>query len=164
MPAPRCPRHPRGHVRPFRANGPLGPAVYLQCVPGNGDPAHLLGLRSEPTPPRPAPGQVRLAARVVRGTADEFGLTPSELAVLCSAANGLTASETAQQLVKGEATVKTQRRQILLKLGARNMAHAVCIAAEEGLITSAPEEQQHQGLPGSTLAGRRADGSVQRAA
>ena len=64
-------------------------------------------------------------------------LTPSELDVLCAAANGLTASETAHSLVKGEATVKTQRRQILLKLGARNIAHAVCIATEDGIVRCA---------------------------
>jgi DNA-binding CsgD family transcriptional regulator len=64
-------------------------------------------------------------------------LSPSELIVLCAAANGLTAAETAQQLGKGTQTVKTQRGQALLKLGARNTAQAVCIATECGILTTA---------------------------
>jgi DNA-binding NarL/FixJ family response regulator len=71
-------------------------------------------------------------------------LTPSELDVLCAAANGLTAGETAHSLVKGEATVKTQRRQILLKLGARNIAHAVCIATEDGIVRCSDRDEVHE--------------------
>jgi DNA-binding NarL/FixJ family response regulator len=63
-------------------------------------------------------------------------LSPSELGVLCAAANGLTAAETAAKLGKGTQTVKTQRGQTLLKLGARNTAQAVCIATECGLLTT----------------------------
>ncbi len=74
------------------------------------------------------------AARCTWSSRSHSVLTPSELEVLCAAANGLTSSETAHSLVKGEATVKTQRRQILLKLGARNIAHAVCIATEDGIV------------------------------
>jgi hypothetical protein len=35
---------------------------------------------------------------------------------------------------KGSETVKTQRRQIILKLGARNITHAVGVAMQEKLI------------------------------
>ena len=52
-------------------------------------------------------------------------LTPTELDVLTDAANGLTRAESAAKRFKGPETVKTQRRSILLKLGARNMAQAV---------------------------------------
>lgn len=61
-------------------------------------------------------------------------LTPSELIVLCEAANGYTAAETARRLGKGTQTVKTQRCRILLKLHATNSAQAVCIATEQGIL------------------------------
>jgi hypothetical protein len=58
--------------------------------------------------------------------------------------------------MKGEATVKTQRRQILAKLGARNIAHAVCIATEDGLVRCAdPRDEAQAGelaLVGGALA------------
>ncbi len=62
-------------------------------------------------------------------------LSPSELAVLSTAAHGLTTSESARHLGKGTETVKTQRRQVILKLGARNIANAVAIAASRGILT-----------------------------
>jgi DNA-binding NarL/FixJ family response regulator len=83
--------------------------------------------------------QLRGEVRLVDGVPSV--LTPSELDVLCAAANGLTSAETAVSLVKGEATVKTQRRQILLKLAARNIAHAVCIATEDGLVRCADSRE-----------------------
>jgi DNA-binding NarL/FixJ family response regulator len=106
-------------------------------VPANGDAPHLLEVQ-DPRLGRIARGgdtHVRGEVHLVEGV--ETVLTPSELDVLCAAANGLTAGETATSLVKGEATVKTQRRQIMLKLGARNIAHAVCIATEDGLVRCA---------------------------
>ena len=63
-----------------------------------------------------------------------FGLTFTELGVLQAAAQGYTVPETARRLHKGAETVKTQRNKIILKIGARNMTHAVCIAAERGLV------------------------------
>jgi DNA-binding CsgD family transcriptional regulator len=130
----RCPHHPWGRVRPYRTSGPRGRGIYQQCVPANGDAPHLLEVQ-DPRLGRVHRGgdtQLRGEVHLVRGV--DSVLTPSELEVLCAAANGLTASETAHSLVKGEATVKTQRRQILLKLGARNIAHAVCIATEDGIV------------------------------
>ena len=54
-------------------------------------------------------------------------LTASEREVLADAARGLTVDESARVRGKGGETVKTQRASILLKLGARNMAHAVSL-------------------------------------
>lgn len=98
-------------MRPYRSHGPNGPGVYPQCVPGDGGLPHLLSwedARREPEPP-----------------SDLGLLSPSELEVLQDAADGLSTAETAVKRQKGSETVKTQRRAILLKLGARNMAHAV---------------------------------------
>jgi DNA-binding CsgD family transcriptional regulator len=141
-----CPAHPWGRVRPYRTSGPRGLGVYSQCVPSNGDAPHLLEIqdprlgrfhRSE----APLRGEVKL----VEGA--ESVLTPSELDVLCAAANGLTSGETAHSLMKGEATVKTQRRQILAKMGARNIAHAVCIATEDGIVRCAdPRDEESETL------------------
>jgi DNA-binding NarL/FixJ family response regulator len=110
-------------------------------MPANGDAPHLLEVQD------PRLGRINRASEShVRGDVRLVGgvhsvLTPSELDVLCAAANGLTSSETAVSLVKGEATVKTQRRQILIKLGARNIAHAVCIATEDGLVRCADSRE-----------------------
>lgn len=132
----RCPHHPWGRIRPYRTNGPRGQGIYTQCVPANGEAPHLLEVQD------PRLGRMHLSEAPLRGEVQLVDrshpiLTPSELEVLCAAANGLTAAETAHSLVKGEATVKTQRRQILIKLGARNIAHAVCIATEEGIVRCA---------------------------
>jgi DNA-binding NarL/FixJ family response regulator len=108
---PSCATHPDGLVRRYRTQGPTGPGVYPQCVPSNGDAPHLLGWLDE----SPAVG--------LRD--DLQMLTAAELDVLTDAANGLTRSESAAKRFKGAETVKTQRRSILLKLGARNMAQAV---------------------------------------
>jgi DNA-binding NarL/FixJ family response regulator len=121
--------------------------VYLQCVPNEGH-AHLLG----PARAVPATSSGGLSLRAVDGGTSElpaarraamisaatlpFGLTPAELAVLQAAAEGLTVPETARKLQKGSETVKTQRNKIILKIGARNMVHAVCIAAERGLVSA----------------------------
>jgi DNA-binding NarL/FixJ family response regulator len=61
-------------------------------------------------------------------------LTEAELAVLECAADGLTVDETAAERDRASETVKSQRRLILAKLGARSMTHAVAIALREGLI------------------------------
>jgi DNA-binding CsgD family transcriptional regulator len=137
-----CPAHPWSRIRPYRTSGPRGVGIYSQCVPANGAAPHLLEVK-DPRISRfqrsetPLRGEVKL----VEGTPTV--LTPSELDVLCAAANGLTSGETAHSLMKGEATVKTQRRQILAKLGARNIAHAVCIATEDGLVRcSDPRDEE----------------------
>jgi DNA-binding CsgD family transcriptional regulator len=108
---PVCRAHPGSTVRRYRTNGIAGPGVYPQCVPADGGQTHLLawpGIELDDEP-----------------NEDSRDLTSCELAVLTDAAAGLTTLETAHKRAKGVETVKTQRRSILLKLGARNMTHAV---------------------------------------
>jgi DNA-binding CsgD family transcriptional regulator len=119
--APTCSTHPGSLVRPYRTLGPSGPGVYPQCVPGGGEQPHLLAwTRSSGAPPA-----------VIH---ELVALTPSELDVLRDASRGLTVVESAESRFKSPETVKSQRRQVLLKLGARNMTHAVALAAAERLI------------------------------
>ena len=108
---PACSVHADSLVRRYRTQGPAGPGVYPQCVPANDDAPHLLSWRDEP------------ATAALRD--DLQVLTATEMDVLTDAANGLTRAESAAKRFKGSETVKTQRRSILLKLGARNMAQAV---------------------------------------
>jgi DNA-binding NarL/FixJ family response regulator len=68
-------------------------------------------------------------------------LSLPELGVLDDAMHGMTVTESAANRSKGPETVKTQRKAILLKLGARNMAHAAGIAVREKLV--------QRGTPGS---------------
>jgi DNA-binding CsgD family transcriptional regulator len=114
---PTCDEHPGSFVRRYRSHGPHGPGVYPQCVPSGGAVPHLL------TWPAARPNdELRIESEV---------LSPNEQAVLEDAGLGLTVEETARKRMKGVETVKTQRRSILLKLGARNMAHAVATVALE---------------------------------
>jgi DNA-binding CsgD family transcriptional regulator len=108
---PTCPAHPGSLIRRYRTHGPNGPGVYPQCVPAGDGTAHLLAW---PDVQRAAPSR-----------ADTGALSPSEHNVLEDASNGMTVNETAQNRSKSPETVKSQRRSILLKLGARNMAQAV---------------------------------------
>jgi DNA-binding CsgD family transcriptional regulator len=121
---PTCAEHPGSHVRRYRSHGPSGPGVYPQCVPADGGAAHLLAW----------PDKVSETDESSRS--DSHALSPSERDVLEDAALGLTVIETARKRMKGEETVKTQRRSILLKLGARNMAHAVATAMREHAFES----------------------------
>lgn len=114
---PVCSLHPGSTVRRYRATGPAGPGVYPQCVPALDGQPHLLEWPQ--------------LALVPESFEDPRDLTDCELEVLSDAAAGLTTLETAHKRVKGVETVKTQRRSILLKLGARNMAQAVGMMAPE---------------------------------
>ena len=127
---PSCPTHPDSNVRRYRANGPGGPGVYPQCVPNDGSAPHLLSWDDR----RSAPSTGMVEIQVSNHLAASSVLSPSELQVLCAAANGLTSIESGRRLNKGVETVKTQRHQILLKLGARNVTQAVCIATEQGFL------------------------------
>jgi DNA-binding CsgD family transcriptional regulator len=129
----RCPEHPHAHVRRARVVGRRGRGVYPECVPTDGSEPHVLTWEQAVIGQPPVLREVRIAEDHERAL-----LSPSELLVLCAAANGLTAAETADRLGKGTQTVKTQRGQALLKLGARNTAQAVCIATERGILTAAP--------------------------
>jgi DNA-binding CsgD family transcriptional regulator len=137
-PSHRCSRHPGSHVRPYRTDGPLGRAVYLQCLPRDGEP-HLLDPPGAPRAGltlRAREAEVSPLPSYAGDVSLPFGLTQTELTVLQAAACGLTVPETARQLHKGAETVKTQRNKIILKIGARNMTHAVCIAAERGIVSA----------------------------
>jgi DNA-binding CsgD family transcriptional regulator len=79
------------------------------------------------------------------GSNRPFGLSVTELAVLRDAADGLTIDETAERRGKSAQTVKSQRSTVILKLNARNIAHAVAIGIREHLIEpGAPEDDAHR--------------------
>lgn len=61
-------------------------------------------------------------------------LTYTEIKMLQDAADGYTAPESAERHYKSLETVKTQRKRILVKLDARNMAHAVKLGLLAGVI------------------------------
>lgn len=130
MPNPRCLLHPTAPVRRYRTNGPNGPGVYPQCMPTDGSAPHLLTWDALSSKAEAENVEVCIADDVASLTL----LSPSELGVLCAAANGLTSLESGRRLSKGVETVKTQRHQILLKLGARNITQAVCMATEQGFL------------------------------
>jgi DNA-binding CsgD family transcriptional regulator len=118
---PLCSDHPGSLVRPYRSHGPNGPGVYPQCVPGGGDQPHLLTWTGA-------------GARVEGNRKLSVALTPSERLVLGDAADGLTVRESGKRRGKSAETVKTQRKRIMIKLGARNMTHAVGIAASQQML------------------------------
>lgn len=68
------------------------------------------------------------------GATDKPVLTRRELEVLTLIAEGLTNSEIADKLFVSTLTVDTHRKNLLVKLGARNSAALVRIALERGLI------------------------------
>jgi DNA-binding NarL/FixJ family response regulator len=117
---PTCPEHPGSLVRRYRSHGPNGPAVYPQCVNAQGR-SHLLGWP-----------ELALPERTLLPVSTP--VTASEHEVLIDAAEGLTVVESASRRCKGAETVKTQRKQVMLKLGARNMTHAVALAIRDGLL------------------------------
>jgi DNA-binding CsgD family transcriptional regulator len=117
-PLPTCPHHAGSLVRTFRTRGCSGPGVYPQCVPGNGELPHLLAWGDTP--------------RGAKASAYLPRLSRSEVEVLEDAAQGLSTVQTARKRSKGAETVKTQRRSILLKLGAQNMAHAIAMITADG--------------------------------
>jgi RNA polymerase sigma factor (sigma-70 family) len=64
-------------------------------------------------------------------------LTPAELDVLRAAAEGMSADETADQLIKSTGTIRTQRKSVLAKLQAKNMAEAVWLGCKKGYLSPA---------------------------
>jgi DNA-binding CsgD family transcriptional regulator len=75
------------------------------------------------------------AAQALKGLEGPFlQLSVAELEALQAAAHGLTVAESAGVLDKSPETVKSQRNAVLLKLHARNIAHAVCLATAAGAV------------------------------
>jgi DNA-binding CsgD family transcriptional regulator len=61
-------------------------------------------------------------------------LTDRETEVLAGAAEGETAAQTGARLFLSSETVKSYRKRIIAKLGARNGTHAVALALRSGLL------------------------------
>ena len=67
-------------------------------------------------------------------------LTKPERMVLRCASYGLTTDETATKLLRSAATVKYHRTNVLMKLRASNITHAVALAYEGGIFGQLVEE------------------------
>jgi DNA-binding CsgD family transcriptional regulator len=61
-------------------------------------------------------------------------LTPREQEILAGAAEGETAAQTGARLYLSSETVKSYRKRVIAKLGARNGTHAVALALRSGLL------------------------------
>jgi DNA-binding CsgD family transcriptional regulator len=81
-------------------------------------------------------------------------LSAPELLVLSAAARGFSAGETAELLIKSRHTVIAQRRSLQAKLEAKNLAHAVALAYERGLL---PLGSQFERLLSGSAAGGGTD-------
>jgi DNA-binding NarL/FixJ family response regulator len=69
-------------------------------------------------------------------------LTPREMEVLLLIAQGRSNREIVSALSVEETTVKSHVRHILMKLGVRDRVHAVILAYQTGLISTAPPPSQ----------------------
>jgi DNA-binding CsgD family transcriptional regulator len=115
-----CGQHPESLVSRRRRDGPNGVGVYRVCTPRIGVTPHPIAWLGPALVPSPY--------------GDGRCLSLSELDVLEDAANGLNVAETAASRRKSTETVKTQRRSIVAKLGARNVTHAVAVMVDLRLI------------------------------
>jgi DNA-binding NarL/FixJ family response regulator len=82
--------------------------------------------------PRALPAIERVPAPA--GPAEEQGLTQREFEVLCLLAGGDTTRDIAKRLSYSERTIKNIVRDLLAKLNGRTRAHAVALAARQGVI------------------------------
>ncbi len=102
-----------------------------------------------------AAGETLLAPVITRRLIEEFvspppepppgldELTPRELEVLRYDARGLSNAEIANELIIGEATVKTHVTRMLMKLDLRDRVQAVVLAYEAGITTPARRSRIH---------------------
>lgn len=63
-------------------------------------------------------------------------LTPRQFEILRLSADGLTCHAIGRKLFIGENTVRTHRKAVIKRLGAKTAAHAVAIAYEQGILVS----------------------------
>jgi DNA-binding CsgD family transcriptional regulator len=121
---PGCATHAGSFVRRQWLRGPSGAGVYRVCTPRGSENPHVLPSLA--------------AGSALSLSDDRSGLTPGELDVLEDAANGLTVNESAAARRTSCDAVKSRRRSILQKLGARSMTHAVGLTLEHGLLLIQP--------------------------
>jgi DNA-binding NarL/FixJ family response regulator len=93
-----------------------------------------------------AEGEALLAPTITRRLIEQFAapppepppglddLTPRELEIMRHVARGMSNLEIANELIIGEATVKTHVARVLMKLGLRNRVQAVVLAYEAGIV------------------------------
>jgi DNA-binding NarL/FixJ family response regulator len=93
-----------------------------------------------------ADGDALLAPAITRRLIEQFAapppepppglddLTPRELEIMRHVARGMSNLEIANELIIGEATVKTHVARVLMKLGLRDRVQAVVLAYEAGIV------------------------------
>lgn len=113
--------------------------ALLEADHGGEAPRLLQALLETSTRPHrdPAPATIltELHLQLDRAAAlDEHVISLAEWEVLVAAAGGQSTGETANRRHTSVETVKSQRKSVLAKLGAKNMPHAVSIAHERGLL------------------------------
>jgi DNA-binding NarL/FixJ family response regulator len=93
-----------------------------------------------------AEGEALLAPAITRRLIEQFAappperppglddLTPRELEIMRHVARGMSNLEIANELIIGEATVKTHVARVLMKLGLRDRVQAVVLAYEAGIV------------------------------
>jgi DNA-binding CsgD family transcriptional regulator len=74
-------------------------------------------------------------------------LNDRETEVLAGAAEGETAAQTGARLYLSTETVKSYRKRIIAKLGARNGTHAVALALRAGKLPLGLSGGRNEGVP-----------------
>jgi len=95
----------------------------------------LVRLEVETVKVRPVP--MKLAHSFERLHPPKGGLSPHELRCLKLAAHGLTRKEIGDLVGSSEETIKSHHAFVRMKLGAKNITHAVALAYEQGLLRAA---------------------------